>query len=254
MLSETNTSTPKTSVQFPQLFSGMLALSIALVGSAYLGATALRSLRSNDVLTVIGSATRPIRSDFVIWRSSVSSQQATLPLAYQELKRHTERVNTYFKSKNIPAEAISMSAIDTQPIPETNSNGVQTGKTLAYRLVQRFEIRSKDIDGISEIARSSTDLINEGIPFNSDPAEYLYTQLSQLRVDMISEATKDAKARGEAIVNVSGSRLGTIRKAETDVFQITARYSTEVSNSGSYNTTSIDKDIRAVVAITFAVE
>jgi len=71
---------------------------------------------------------------------------------------------------------------------------------------------------------------------------------------MISEATKDAKARGDAIVNVSGSRLGTIRKAETDVFQITARYSTEVSNSGSYNTTSIDKDIRAVVAITFAVE
>jgi hypothetical protein len=121
-------------------------------------------------------------------------------------------------------------------------------------LIQRFEIRSKDVDGISAIARSSTDLINEGIPFTSEPAEYLYTQLSQLRVEMISEATKDAKARGDAIVNVSGSRLGTIRKAETDVFQITARYSTEVSNSGSYNTTSIDKDIRAVVAITFAVE
>ena len=61
-------------------------------------------------------------------------------------------------------------------------------------------------------------------------------------------------ARGDAIVGVSGSRLGTIRKAETDVFQITARYSTEVSNSGAYNTTSIDKDIRSVVSITFGVE
>jgi hypothetical protein len=50
--------------------------------------------------------------------------------------------------------------------------------------------------------------------------------------------------RSEAIANVSGSRLGTIRKAETDVFQITARYSTEVSNNGSYSTTSIDKDIQ----------
>ncbi|PZO35804.1 MAG: SIMPL domain-containing protein [Pseudanabaena frigida] len=254
MLPESAAPTPREKPQFPQLFSGMLALSIALVGSAYLAGNALRSLRSNDTLTVIGSATRPIRSDFVIWRSSVSSQQATLPLAYQELKRYNERVRTYFKSKNIPDDAISISAIETQPIPETNSSGVQTGKTIAYRLLQRFEIRSKDIDAITGIARSSTDLINEGIPFTSDPAEYLYTQLSQLRVDMISEATKDAKARGEAIVNVSGSRLGTIRKAETDVFQITARYSTEVSNSGSYNTTSIDKDIRAVVAITFAVE
>ena len=251
MLPESNAQNPKA---FPQLFSGMLALAIALVGSAYLASNALRSLRSNDNLTVIGSSTRPIRSDFVICRSSVSSQQTTLPLAYQELKRYTERVRSYFKSKNIPDADISLSAIDTQPIPETNSNGAQTGRTIAYRLVQSFEIRSKDVDAITAIARSSTDLINDGLPFISEPAEYLYTELGKLRVDMISEATKDAKARGEAIVNVSGSRLGTIRKAETDVFQITARYSTEVSNSGAYNTTTIDKDIRAVVAITFAVE
>jgi len=242
MLTESHVPTPRA---FPQLFSGMLALAIALVGSAYLASNALRSLRSNDNLTVIGSSTRPIRSDFVIWRSSVSSQQTTLPLAYQELKRHSE---------NILNEAITLSAIDTQPIPETNINGVQTGRTIAYRLVQRFEVRSKDVDAITAIARSSTELINDGLPFISEPAEYLYTELGKLRVDMISEATKDAKARGEAIVNVSGSRLGTIRKAETDVFQITARYSTEVSNSGAYNTTTIDKDIRAVVAITFAVE
>lgn len=254
MLQEPKLSTTKPVSRFPQLFGGMLALSIALVGSAYLAGNALRSLKSNDNLTVIGSATRPIRSDFVIWRSSVSSQQATLPQAFQELKRHSERVRSYFKSKNISDTAISISAIDTQPILETNGNGAQTGKTIAYKLVQRFEIRSNDIDMITAIARSSTDLINEGVPFISDPAEYLYTQLGKLRVDMISEATKDAKARGEAIVNVSGSRLGSIRKAETDVFQITARYSTEVSNSGAYNTTSIDKDIRAVVAITFAVE
>ena len=251
MLPESHAPNPKV---FPQLFSGMLVISIALVGSAYLASNALRSLRSNDNLTVIGSSTRPIRSDFVIWRSSVSSQQATLPLAYQELKRHSEKVQAYFKNKNIPNDAITLSAIDTQPIPETNINGVQTGRTIAYRLVQRFEIRSKDVDAITAIARSSTELINDGLPFISEPAEYLYTELGKLRVDMISEATKDAKARGEAIVNVSGSRLGTIRKAETDVFQITARYSTEVSNSGAYNTTTIDKDIRAVVAITFAVE
>ncbi len=115
MLSDPNASTPKPASPFPQLFSGMLALSIALVGSAYLAGNALRSLRSNDILTVIGSSTRPIRSDFVIWRSSVSSQQTTLPLAYQELKRYNERVRAYLKSKNVPDDAIVVSAIETQP-------------------------------------------------------------------------------------------------------------------------------------------
>ena len=117
MLSDPNASTPKPASPFPQLFSGMLALSIALVGSAFLAGNALRSLRSNDILTVIGSSTRPIRADFVIWRSSVSSQQTTLPLAYQELKRYNDRVRAYLKSKNVPDDAIVVSAIETQPIP-----------------------------------------------------------------------------------------------------------------------------------------
>jgi len=254
MLPEPNNSPTQPVFKLPQLFSGLLALSLSLVVSSYIAGNALKALRTSDALTVIGSATRPIRSDFATWQSSVSSQQATLPLAYREIKQHSEKVQAYFKSKNIPDDAIALTALETQPIPEINNNGVQTGRNIAYRLIQRFEIRSKDVDAIAEIARSSTDLINDGLPFTSEPPSYLYTELGKLRVDMISEATKDAKARGEAIVNVSSSRLGSVRKAETDVFQITARYSTEVSNGGAYNTATIEKDIRAVVAITFAVE
>jgi uncharacterized protein len=241
--------------RFPELFSGLLSLSLALVVGAWLGSSAIRTLnRGNDVLTVTGSAKKPIRSDYIIWRSSVSSQQTTLPQAYQQIKRHTERVQTYLKDKNVPDSAISLTAIETQSIPEVTSNGTQTGKTQAYRLTQRFEIRYDDVDAISIIARSSTELINEGIPFESQPPEYLYTQLSELRVEMIGEATKDAKYRAEAIANNTGGRIGVVRRAETGVFQITSRNSTEVSDSGIYNTSSVDKDITAVVSITFAME
>jgi hypothetical protein len=232
----------------------MVSLSIALVGGAYLGSTAIRSLKSSDSLTVIGSATKPIRSDYAIWRSSVSSQQTTLPQSYQELKRYTDRIRAYLISKSIPESAISLSAIETQPVPEINASGAQTGKILSYRLVQRFEVRSENVDLITKISRSSTEIINEGVPFASEAPEYLYTQLTQLRVEMIADATRDAKARAEAIMQVTGNRVGSIRRAETDVFQITARNSTETSNSGSYNTTSIEKDIRSVVSITFAVD
>jgi hypothetical protein len=253
---ETPASKPNPIVErFPQLFGGLLSLSLALVVGAYLGSSAIRTLSwGKDALTVIGSAKRPIRSDYIIWRSSVTSQQSTLQQAYQEIKRHTERVQAYLKSKNVPADAITLNAIDTQPVPEVNANGVQTGRTQAYRLTQRFEIRSNDVDGIGAISRSSTELINEGIPFTSEAPEYLYTQLSQLRVEMIAEAAKDAKARAEAITRQTGGRIGVVRNAETDVFQITSRNSTEVSNSGSYNTSSLEKDITAVVSITFAME
>lgn len=238
---------------FPQFFWGMVAVAIAITGAAIMGSSALRTLRASDSLTVIGSTKRPIRADYVVWKSSVSTQQPTLPQAYQELKRNSDRVRDYLKSQNIANEAISLSAITTQPVSEL-INGNPTGKTLAYQLTQRFEVRSKDVDGIAKVAQASTDLINEGIPYVSDAPEYLYTQLTQLRIDLIAEAAKDAKARADAIASVTGSKVGVVRRAETDAFQITPRFSTEVSGGGVYNTTTIDKDITAVVSITFAVD
>jgi hypothetical protein len=228
-------------------------MAIAVFGGAVIGGSALRSLRVSDSLTIIGSAKRPIRADYVVWRSSVSNQQPTLQQAFQEVKRQSDRVRTYLKSQNISDDAIVLSAIATESIPEL-INGNPTGKTLAYRLTQRFEVRSKDVDGIAKVAQSSTDLINEGIPFVSEPPEYLYTQLSQLRIEMIAEAAKDAKARADAIASVTNSKVGVVRRAETDAFQITPRFSTEVSGGGVYNTATIDKDITAVVSITFAVD
>jgi len=238
---------------FPQLFWGLVAVSVALTSGAIIGAGALRSLRAGDTLTIIGSAKRPIRSDYVVWRSSVSSQQPTLQQAFQEVKRHSDRVSAYLKAQNIPESAITLSALTTETIPEF-VNGSPTGRTIAYRLVQKFEVNSPDVDKIAKVAQASTDLINEGIPFVSEAPEYLYTELSKVRVEMIAEATQDAKNRADAIAKVTSSRVGAVRKAETDVFQITSRYSTEVSNSGSYDTRTIEKDITAVVSITFAMD
>ena len=45
-----------------------------------------------------------------------------------------------------------------------------------------------------------------------------------------------------------------MRGADTGVFQIAPRNSTAVSNGGRYDTTSIDKDITAVVSVKFGIE
>jgi uncharacterized protein len=241
--------------RFPQLFGGLFALSIAIVIGSFMGAGAIREVkRANDVLTVTGSARKPIRSDYIIWRTSVSSQQLTLPAAYQQAKRSTARVQRYLKEKNVPDNAITISSIETSAIPEILPNGQDSGKTRAYQVTQRLEIRSNEVDRITALSRQANDLINEGIAVQSRPPEYLYTQIGKLRVEMLAEATKDAKQRAEAIASSTGNRIGPIRSAKTGVFQITPRYSTEVSDSGVYDTSSLEKDITAVVSVSFGVE
>lgn len=240
---------------FPQLFAGLTVLSLSLLGSATIGREAIIEFKSaNDVLVVTGSAKRPIQSDYIILSFSISSQESTAKDAYSSLKTQIEQVRSYLKDQQVPDDALTLKAIETFKIPERSYNGRETGKILAYRLTQRFEIRSNDVAKYTELSREINELIEQGINISVSPPQYLYTKLSQLRVEMVAEATKDAKNRAEAIALTTGNQIGVVRSAKTGVFQITSRHSTAVSDYGIYDTSSLEKDITAVVSVQFSLE
>lgn len=158
------------------------------------------------------------------------------------------------QKQQVPDDAITLGAINTQAIPEVTVNGSETGQILAYRLSQQLEIRSDEVEKYTDLSQQANELIKEGINLVSEPPQYLYTKLSQLRVEMVAEATKDAKERADAIALSTGNRVGAIRSAKTGVFQITPRNSTDVSDYGIYDTSSLEKDITAVVSVQFGME
>lgn len=240
---------------FPQIFAGLAALSLSLVVSSFIGAKAIREFKqANDVLVVTGSAKRPIRSDYIILRFSVSSQEATTKAAYQNLKNQIEEVQAYLKEQGVPDGALTLGAIQTANIPEIGVNGRSTGRILAYRLSQNIEIRSHEVEKYTELSQQANELIEAGINLVSQPPEYLYTKLSELRIEMTAEASKDAKSRAEAIAKSTGNKVGAVRSAKTGVFQITSRNSTDVSDYGIYDTSSLEKDITAVVSVQFGMK
>ncbi len=73
-----------------------------------------------------------------------------------------------------------------------------------------------------------------------------------MKVEMLGEAARDARQRAEQIAGSSGSKVGEMRSAEMGVLQITAANSNDVSGSGINDTTSLEKDITAVIHVTFA--
>lgn len=73
-------------------------------------------------------------------------------------------------------------------------------------------------------------------------------------VEMMLGDRKDAKMRAERIAASTGDPIGNARSAKMGVMQITAVDSTEVSDAGIYDASSVEKDMTAVVNISFAVE
>ncbi len=106
---------------------------------------------------------------------------------------------------------------------------------------------------IPQIARQSTELINQGIFIESSTPQYIYTKLGDLKIEMLAQAAKDAKVRAEQIANSTGNNIGAVRSAKMGVMQITAADSNEVSDYGLNDTSSFEKDITGVVNISFAI-
>ncbi len=236
------------------LFNIGTALALGLIiSSLILGWSYSRKQKGDEAITVTGSAKRRITSDLVVWSAGVSAQAAGLSEAYKQLSASTPRIKEYLLSKGIPENHMTVSSITTMQQKGRNSDGMETSQILGYTLSQSIEVRSNDVAKIAQIAREATELIDQGILIESSAPHYYYTQIGDLKIEMLGEAAKDAKERAERIAQSTGNSIGAVRSARMGVLQITAADSTDVSDYGVYDTSTIEKDMTAVVNASFAV-
>jgi uncharacterized protein len=210
--------------------------------------------KGDEAITVTGSAKRRISSDLVVWSAGVSAQSAALTDAYKQLSDSTPRIKEYLLGKGIPENQMTVSSITTTTLHGRDSDGNETGQITGYSLSQQIEVRSNDVAKIGQIAREATELINQGILIESQAPRYYYTQIGDLKIEMLGEAARDAKERATRIAQSTGNSIGAVRSAKMGVLQITAADSTDVSDYGVYDTSTIEKDMTAVVNVSFAVD
>ena len=96
--------------------------------------------------------------------------------------------------------------------------------------------------------------MDKGIDIDVRNANYSYSKLSDLKVDLLNRATKDAKQRASAMLKSTNNRVGKIESVRMGVFQITPVDSTDVSDMGINDTSTIEKKITAVSNVTFKVK
>lgn len=236
------------------LFNAGVALAIGLILSSLIfGWFFAKSKKGDESITVTGAAKKRIKSDLVVWSASISAQSAQPTDAYKQLSENMPRIKQYLIGKGIPENQMTVSSISTTTLRKQDANGVETSEITGYNLRQQIEVRSNDVDKVGQIAREATELINQGILIESNAPQYYYTQIGDLKIEMLGEAAKDGKVRAEKIAASTGNSIGAVRSARMGVLQITAADSTEVSDSGIYDTSTIEKDMTAVVNVSFAV-
>ncbi len=230
------------------LVVGAIASSMILIN----GVVKVKSSQTNIIVT--GSAKQQITSDLIVWTGSFNTQSNQLQDAYAKLETSRDKVSDYLVKQGLSKEDIVFSSINTNINYVMNDYGVYTNIVDSYNLSQTVTISSGEIDKITDISRRATELLSEDVAFQSDPPQYFYTKLADLKVTMLAEATKDAKKRAGMIADNAGNKLGDLKYADMGVMQITPLYSNEIADYGINDTSSLEKEITAVVHCQFEIE
>ena len=215
-------------------------------------------------IDVKGSAKKAITSDLITWSGTITAKNADLTKAYDKLKADADRVAAFLKNAGIPDKDVTFSQIATSKqfvkmeVKQPPINGVaqasqwvDTDEIKWWTLTQSINIESQDMQRVPEVARSVTSLIKEGVEIDSCTPSYLYTKLSELKIDMLAEATKDSTTRAMQIVNNAHGKLGKLVEAKMGVMQINPKGSSATSAEGNNDTTSFEKEITAIVTTRF---
>jgi len=231
-----------------------LALAVGLIGAAGLVSRSLERIKlAGDKITVKGYAEEKVVSDAGTWRATVTVRSGDLQSGYRALEADTARVQALLESVAGASAGVAVSSVAARPQYEMGPGGVQTGRITGYELDRNFELSSTDVALIGRVATQASSLISEGVSINSWPPQYFYNDLNAVKVRLIGAATRDAQQRAEQFAAGSGVTVGPLRSASQGVFQITRPNSTETADYGSYDTSTVEKVVKAVVTVEYSV-
>ena len=236
-----------------------LIFAIAIIIAAYLlGHAFMNRNKPDGTVSVTGLGKADFTSDLIVWEGSFNRESYDLQKAYQDLEKDKQVITSYLIEKGIAKEELVFKAVTNRKNTRTkySDNGQYMGEEfLGYILTQSLQIESKDVEKVENISREITELLNKGIPFYSQAPRYYYTKLADLKIEMISKATEDARIRAENIAKNSGGELGKLISAKMGIFQITGQNSNEdYSWGGTYNTSSKEKTASITMKLDYEVD
>ncbi|MBK7829919.1 SIMPL domain-containing protein [Nannocystis sp.] len=242
---------------------GALSLAVAMVIATFVAASTWERVRVRPEarsIEITGSAKKRIVSDLIEWSATIEASAPDRLVAYKQLREHSARAQEFLTTRGVPAQEIFASSAAVDPVYTTEYIGTGDDRIArqvlsGYLARQSVVVRSTNVTLVEKMSREITELLEQGIIITSSAPLYHYTKLGEMKIEMLAEASKDARTRAENMVNsAGGASLGKLRSADMGVININPANVTQGSWDGNNDTTSLEKDIITIIHARYELE
>ena len=240
----------------------LLGLQLALglvVGGWALGSQIKATRLADRYVSVRGLAERNVKSDLAIWPIDYKEAGDDLPSLYAKTEADRKVILQFLSEQGIQPSEIQMGivrVVDNQ----ANEFGTSDRPLRRYIVEQRITVVTSRVDQVAAGAQKTASLVQQGIVLNSSRGEaltYKFTGLNAIKPDMITEATRNARAAADRFATDSGSTVGTIRQANQGIFSILPANTSDTGDSGGYaygSDSTLMKTVRVVTSVQYYLE
>lgn len=253
MMSPMNESSPRTAAGLHLVLAGLF-VALGLAACGWLVLQGLKDFRTGErSVSVKGLAEREVQADLALWSLRFVATDDDLGAAQRRLQADAGRVRAFLTEAGFTDEEIEL---EDYQVTDLLAQQYRSGPVESrYILGQSLLVRSSDIAKVGEAAQRVGQLVDAGVVLSSEGQPiggpvYLFTQLNEVKPEMIAEATAAAREAAEQFARDSGSAVGPIRRASQGLFQILPRD----DYPGSYEPKQPVKKLRVVTSMEYLLE
>ena len=206
-------------------------------------------------ITVTGSAFKLVKSDTGILNIELKAKNSSKSKAYKTIKEQIPIVQEFLRQEGINENEITLKTPNSYPTYKYDpKTGYSTNQIDSYNFSQIIEVKSTNVEKINDLSTGIQVLLDKGVDLNVNSPEYYYSKLSEIKIELLKEASEDAKQRAKGMLSATNNNVGKIRSVRMGVFQITPVDSNDVSDLGMNDTTAIEKKVTAVANVVFGIK
>ena len=225
-----------------------------IIGAWVLGAQIKATRLSDRYVTVKGLVERTVKSDLAIWPLTYKEAGDDLSLVYAKTDTDKKAILEFLDQNGIKTSEIELGLVRVVDTQANEYGGVRAARR--YIIEQQITVRSPRVDQIAAAAQKTIQLVQKGIVLNSNPGQgltYKFNGLNSIKPDMITEATRNARAAADRFAADSGSKVGSIRQANQGTFSILpANQGSDEGGEGAYAAdSSLMKTVRVVTSVQY---
>ena len=230
------------------------------ISSIFLGRSLQRFKAEDRSVSVKGFSEREVKADLAVWVIQTRMANNDLMEGSRTIEEAKNKVINFLLQNQIKQDEIIVEGIVVTDKKAQQYDNFQQGVAFRYLITQNFQIRSNNVDLIQKVSRMTGELLQVGVFLSNsnygNPLQFYFTKLNDIKPEMITEATKNARKAAQQFASENDSKLGRLKKANQGLFSIVDRTASLSGGEGGFasGTNDLFKKVRVVISAEYSID